>query len=342
MTDPRPKIDRLRGMTRATCHNQGAENAAMEPTAASKVPPSDAASPARPSMAELQGATPPAWLGRPRTALLLAVVGGLRANLRKLAQLAGLLGAYLWPPIVRRRLQRLRAAGHIEVVPSIPQLLVAGRDQMMVGAAEETKIFYRSQGIPWIFHNLRRFLSGPATMLDPIGFFSPRATIIEHVLQTFHRHPVYDLVLLRAHEGGVAAMARQADQIAAGTHPHQRALTSLIEDGAYHARLPREVAAFAADPHVPARPVPAGLVDDPRMMLAMDQFKDVRGFTRYASRLQTSWPRALGAWLAVGFDETLGGLVGKKLGPRSVRIDACDPDIVARHAGAAPTPAPRP
>ena len=37
----------------------------------------------------------------------------------------------------------------------------------MVSAVEETRIFYQSQGIPWVFHNLRRFLSGPATLLVP-------------------------------------------------------------------------------------------------------------------------------------------------------------------------------
>ena len=45
------------------------------------------------------------------------------------------------------------------------------------------------------------------------------------MLQTFHRHPLYDLALLRAHEGGLEEMARQAQQVAAGTHPHQGALT---------------------------------------------------------------------------------------------------------------------
>ena len=129
---------------------------------------------------------------------------------------------------------------------------------MMVGAAEETKIFYRSEGIPWVFHNARRFISGPATMLDPIGLFAPRDALVHHVLQTFHRHPVYDLVLLRAHDEGVEEMARQAQQIRDGTHPHQRALTLLVEDGAYHARLPAEIAAFQAAPRAPARPIPAG------------------------------------------------------------------------------------
>ena len=239
--------------------------------------------------------------------------------------------AYFRPGLIRRRLQRLRALGHIDAEPTIAQLLVAGRDQMMVSAAEETKLFYRSQGIPWVFHNLRRFISGPATMADPIGLFSPRDALVHHVLQTFHRHPVYDLVLLRAHEGGVEAMAAQAAQIVAGTHAHQRALASLVEDGSYHARLPRDIAAFAADPQLAARPIPPGLVNDPPMMMAMDQFKDVRGFVRYASRLRVGVGAALAAWLTVAYDETIGSLLGRKLGPRRVDVAACDPDIAARY-----------
>jgi hypothetical protein len=286
------------------------------------------------SMAARQGATPPPWLGRPRWRLLLDVLGGLRANVDKLVQLLGLLVAYVRPSVLRERFERLKALGHVDVVPTWAQAVLAGRDQMMLSASEETKLFYKSQGIPWIFHNARRFLSGPATMLDPIGLFSPRDTIVEHVLQTFHRHPVYDLVLLRAHEGGVEEMARQAQALAAGRHPHQRALASLIEDGAYHARLPREIEDFRKDPNEEARPIPPGLVTDEHMMLAMDQFKDMRGFARYASRLRASVPRALLAWLAAGFDEALGSLLGLKLGPVRIHVDACDPDIVARHPGA--------
>jgi len=283
------------------------------------------------SMAATQGATPPAWLGRSRWRLLRDVMGGFRQNWDKLVHLLSMLAAYVRPGLVRGRLERLRALGHADATPTIAQLLVAGRDQMMVSAVEETRLFYRSQGIPWIFHNLRRFISGPATMLDPIGLFAPRDAIVHHVLQTFHRHPLYDLVLLRAHEGGVEALAEQARQINEGTHPHQRALASLIEDGAYHARLPRDIAAFQEDPHRPARPIPSGLVTQPELMLAMDQFKDVPGFVRYASRLRVGMAGAIRAWLAAGWDETLGGLLGRKLGPRRVRLEACDPSLVARH-----------
>ncbi len=282
-------------------------------------------------MAERQGATPPTWLARPRSRLLADVIGGLRQNWDKLVQLWGLAGAFLRPGLVRRRLERLRALGHIDTVPTVPQLLVAGRDQMMVGAAAETKMFYDSQGIPWVFHNLRRFISGPATMLDPIGLFSPRDAIVHHVLQTFHRHPVYDLVLLRAHESGLEEMARQAQQLAAGTHPHQRAFASLIEDGSYHARLPADIAAFAADPNAPARRLPADLVEDPELMLAMDQFKDLAGFTRYASRLRAGWPRAIAAWLIAGFDETMATLLGVHLGPKQIDHTATDPPLLTSH-----------
>jgi hypothetical protein len=113
-----------------------------------------------PSMAESQGATRPAWLGRSRWRLLGDVVGGLRQNWDKLVQLISLLAAYFRPGLVRGRLERLRALGHVDTIPTIPQLLVAGRDQMIVSAAAETKLFYKSQGIPWVFHNFRRFVSG--------------------------------------------------------------------------------------------------------------------------------------------------------------------------------------
>jgi len=285
-------------------------------------------------MAARQGATPPLWLGRSRLSLLIAVIGGWRQNLDKVVQWASLALAFFRPGLVRRRLERLRGLGHIDAVPSLPQMLVAGRDQIMVSASDETMVFYRSQGIPWIFHNLRRVISGPATMLDPIGLFSPRDTIIHHVLQTFHRHPLYDLVLLRAHERGLEEMARQAEQIRAGTHPHQRALASLIEDGSYHDRLPREIAEVRADPFVAARPIPPGLVDDPQMMLAMDQFKDIRGFTSYAARLQVGLADALRAWALVAFDETLGSWINVKLGPRRIEHAACDPEILAGHPAA--------
>ena len=271
------------------------------------------------------GRDAPSWRGRSRWSLLLDVIGGWRQTRDRLVQLMGLLVTFVRPGLVRARLERLRALGHIEVVPTTAQILVAARDQMFLGAVKETEMFYRAQKIPWVFHNLRRFLSNPATVLDPAGLFSPRDTIIHHVLQTFHRHPVYDLVLLRGFDGGVEEMQRQAAQIVAGTHPHQRALASLIEDGGYHARLVRQIQQFRADPFVAAEPIPRGLVDDPNLMLAMDQFKDLRGFTNYAARLPVGSAAAVGAWLGVAWNSTLGALLHVRCGPTGVRVDCCDP-----------------
>lgn len=280
-------------------------------------------------MAEKQHATRPAWMGRSALSLLLDVIGGPRQNWDKLVQLVSLIVAFFRPGLVRKRLWRLRELGHIHDLPNNSQILVAARDQMMLAAAEETKVFYRSQGIPWFFHNFRRFLSGPATMLDPAGVFAPRDAIIHHVLQTFHRHPIYDVVLLRAHEGGEEQMESQAQAILDGTHPHQRALTSLIEDGSYHARLIEEVRAIRKDPYLPARPIPPGLVDSRNLMIGMDQFKDLDGFTRYAARLKVGPGAALLAWLYAGWNAVFGDALW--LGPRDVRLDCCDPEIVARH-----------
>jgi hypothetical protein len=283
------------------------------------------------SMAKSQGATPPAWLGRSRWSLLEDVIGGWVHLRDRFVQLWGLFLGFVRPSLVRGRLERLRALGHVDVIPSISQLLVAARDQMIIGATAETRLFYASQRIPWVFHNLRRFISGPATMMDPAGIFSPRDTIIHHVLQTFHRHAVYDLVLLLGFPDGLDEMERQMAQLTAGTHPHQRALTSLIEDGAYHTRLPEDIRLFRADPLAPPRPIPDGLLKDPWLMLAVDQFKDLRGYTNYASRLKVGFGDALACWLKVGFDETLGGPLGIKLGPTRIQSDCCDPDIAARH-----------
>lgn len=281
-------------------------------------------------MSQIQGATPPAWIGRSRWALLKDIVGGWSQARDRLVQLLGLLLAFVRPGLVRSRLERLRALGHIDVVPANAQILVAGRDQMFLGAVEETRMFYRSQGIPWIFHNLRRFLSGPATVLDPVGLFSPRDTIVHHVLQTFHRHPVYDLVLLRAFPDGLEQMERQAEQILAGTHPHQRALASLMEDGSAYARLIGQIRRFRADPFVAAEPIPSGLVEDPLLMLAMDQFKDLRGFTNYAARLPVGVAGAIGAWLGVLFNGTVGALLPIRLGSSGVRVACCDAEIARR------------
>lgn len=286
-------------------------------------------------MAAKQNATRPAWMGRSKARLLMDVLGGVSANLNKLIQLAGLFAGFALPGLVRKRLERLEELGHIQQLPTIAQMLVAARDQMMLSAVEETKIFYRSQGIPWVFHNLRRFIAGPATVLDPMGLFSTRDAIIEHILQTFHRHPVYDFVLLRAHERGMEEMELQTRAVLDGSHPASQALRSLIEDGSYHRRLLQEIKDFNANPMVLPRPIPDGLVADPYMMLGMDQFKDLEGFTNYAARLPVTMKDAARAWGQVAFNETVGPWIKKRLGSAQISVSACEPELVAYHLPAA-------
>ena len=168
-------------------------------------------------------------------------------------------------------------------------------------------------------------------MMDPVGLFSSRDTIIQHVLQTFHRHATYDLVLLSGHENGVEEMQRQLNQLAAGTHLHQRSLDALVEDGSYHDRLRKDVAEFAENPHVDPRPIPEGLVGNAHLMLAMDQFKDVRGYTLYASRLNVGPWHVVKAFAQMAYNETIGQTFGHVVGPVSVTVEACDPELSARH-----------
>jgi hypothetical protein len=75
-------------------------------------------------------------------------------------------------------------------------------------------------------------------------------------------------------------------------------------------------------------------------MMAMDQFKDIGGFTRYASRLEVSAWDALGAWLLVAFDESLGYLLHRILGPRCIVESAVDPAIRSAWLGRGETPRP--
>ena len=282
-------------------------------------------------MNDRQGNTPPTWLGRSSWSLFLDIIGGWQQNRDKLLEVYRMLTAMARPSLVRARLERLKRLGHCDHIPTMPQLLVASRDQLSFSLGADTKEFYRAQGVPWVYHNVRRFLAFPTTMMDPVGLFSSAHTIIQHVLQTFHRHATYDLVLLHSHEGGVEEMQTQLKQLASGTHLHQRALDSLVEDGSYHERLRRDVDEFATNPLIQPRPIPEGLVDDPYLMLAMDQFKDIRGYTNYASRLAVGPLHVVKALMQMAFNETMGEAAGSTIGPKTVNVKACDPILVQRH-----------
>ena len=124
-----------------------------------------------------------------------------------------------------------------------------------------------------------------------------------------------------------------SQQLSEGAHLHQRSLDALVEDGSYHDRLRRDVPEFARHPHIEPRPIPDGLVEDPHLMLAMDQFKDFRGYTDYASRLNVGSLDVLKAFVLIAINETIGELFRIKLGPKTLEVQACEPALVERHLG---------
>src|SRR5439155_7364873 len=111
--------------------------------------------------------------------------------------------------------------------------------------------YYREQGIDYGFHQVLRFLEEPASLVDPVGFFSTRDGIIGHLMQVVHANPVYDLQLLTMFPDGLAELERQLDEMIAGTHPRTASIGAVVEEPGYHARLLAFVRAFRLDPVAP-------------------------------------------------------------------------------------------
>lgn len=271
----------------------------------------------------------PAWVGRSRWALLRPLVGGPHRWLRNAREFFAILWSYCRWPRVRRRLERLQERGVIEAIPTAPQVHVAGRQQMLGTASDETRIFYEERGIDFTFHNLRRFLDHPASMMDTSGFFAPRDTIVHHILQSTHRHPVYDFQLLLMHEGGLEELRRQARLAVRGEHPEQERFDCLVEDPTYYARLGPQVEAFCEDPGIQATFTPPEHTGDPLLHLGMDQFKDVGGFCRYAVKLEVGW------WdVVAGYAEELWKATLGRFFPRpamGLRYELMDPELIDRY-----------
>ena len=84
---------------------------------------------------------------------------------------------------------------------------------------------------------------------------------------------------------------------------------------------------FIANPQIEPRPIPTGLVENPHLMLAMDQFKDVRGYTSYASRLRLGFGTCssrLARWPSM---RLWASSTGWTVGPETVSIAACEPEF---------------
>jgi hypothetical protein len=168
--------------------------------------------------------------------LLRRTAGSPREVTAKAARLGRVLGGYARPDLLDERLE--------------VQLAIGAWDMLRFWISPAADEYYRSKGIDYAFHQILRFLDEPASLADPIGFFSERDGIIGHPMQVVHASPVYDLELLQMFDDGLDELESQLERMVAGTHPRSRAIGAIAEGADYHARLLDFVQRFRADPTI--------------------------------------------------------------------------------------------
>lgn len=169
--------------------------------------------------------------------LLSDAIGPLPGVVPKVARLVAILSEYGRGKGLDERLAQLQARGLIDQAPSRIQLVVGSIDMVRFWISPAAADYYRAQGIDFTFHQILRFLDEPASMADPVGFFSTADNIIGHLMQVVHANPLYDLQLLDAHERGIDELIQQLEQMIAGTHPRSQSIGAIVEEPDYHARL---------------------------------------------------------------------------------------------------------
>jgi hypothetical protein len=183
--------------------------------------------------------------------LALQALGGPREAAAKARRFGSALAGYARGSVLDQRLDTLAKKGLIEAVPTRPQLVAGGFDMLRFWIAPASAEYYREQGIDFTFHQILRFLDEPASLLDPVGFFSTRDGIIGHLMQVVHANPVYDLELLQMWDDGLDELESQIEAMLDGTHPRAASIGAIVEEPAYHANLLRFVRAFRRDPTIP-------------------------------------------------------------------------------------------
>jgi hypothetical protein len=183
--------------------------------------------------------------------LLRQAAGPPRAFAGKVRRLAAVLAGYADGRVLEQRLARLREAGFIDDVPSRLQIVVGSIDMLRFWISPAAADYYRQKGLDFTFHQILRILEEPASMADPVGFFSSRDGIIGHLMQVVHANPVYDLQLLGMFPDGLDELERQLGQMRDGTHPRAASIRAIVEEGDYHARLHDFVRKWRKDPQSP-------------------------------------------------------------------------------------------
>lgn len=222
---------------------------------------------------------------------LVAATAGSPAELRgKAVRLGRILAGYLRGDRLDEKLARLHAVGVVERIPSRLQIAVGAWDMLRFWISPAAADYYRDKNIDYAFHQVLRFLDEPASLADPVGFFSERDGIIGHLMQVVHANPVYDLELLEMYPDGLDALEAQLASMIAGTHPRAASIGAIVEEADYHTRLLDFVRRFRADPTIP--PLLRSNVGDASPFSAIERtFGSLRAASRYFNKM----PNTLGA-----------------------------------------------
>ena len=224
--------------------------------------------------------------------LLAQAVGPPSVARAKVRRLGGALRAYVDANGLTNRLERLRALGYIEAIPSRLQLAVGALDMLRFWIVPAARDYYEEKGIDFRFHQLLRFLDDPASLVDPIGLLSQPEVIIGHLMQVVHANPRYDLELLESWEDGLARLEDELIQMLEGSHPRARSIGAIVEEPEYHARLLEYVRAYRRDHAAP--PLLRVNVASGKFADVEEQFGSLPAAFRYFLRL----PNTLGGALS--------------------------------------------
>jgi hypothetical protein len=191
-----------------------------------------------------------ARLTEPPLKLLAQALGDPAAIAGKARRFAEIVRNYGSGAVLDKKLARLLARGHIERAATRTQLAVGAYDMLRFWISPAAADYYQAKQISYVFHQVLRFCDEPASLLDPIGFFSTRDGIIGHLMQVVHANPVYDLQLLDLFDDGLDQLEVQLSQMIRGTHPRAQSIGAIVEESAYHRELLEFVMAWRSDPTI--------------------------------------------------------------------------------------------
>lgn len=218
--------------------------------------------------------------------LMKRAAGSPQEMADKIGRLARTLRGYGNREELRRRLDRLVEAGIIDRAPTNVQLVAGAADMLRFWISPAAAEYYASQGIGYGFHQVLRFLDEPASVVDPVGFFSSRDGIIGHLMQVVHANPHYDLELLEMFDDGLDELEHQIELMLAGNHPRHSSIQAVVEEKDYHQRLLDYTRAFKKNPDTTA-PIRDNVANNPQWRDIERTFGSLRTSMRYFCRLPT-------------------------------------------------------